>query len=62
MPKHQMRDVFFDEVQTDDPVQYVKTFLKGKALEISVDEGLNGAVTVYAVCDGLQQKFVFTPI
>ena len=59
---NQMRDVFFDEVQTDDPVQYVKTFLKGKALEISVDEGLNGAVTVYAVCDGLQQKFVFTPI
>ena len=59
---NQMRDVFFDEVQTDDPVQYVKTFLKGKALEISVDEGLNGAVTVYVVCDGLQQKFVFTPI
>ena len=59
---NQMRDVFFDEVQTDDPVQYVKTFLKGKALEISVDEGLNGAVTVYAVCDSLQQKFVFTPI
>ena len=59
---NQMRDVFFDEVETDDPVQYVKTFLKGKALEISVDEGLNGAVTVYAVCDGLQQKFVFTPI
>ena len=59
---NQMRDVFFDEVETDDPVQYVMTFLKGKALEISVDEGLNGAVTVYAVCDGLQQKFVFTPI
>ena len=59
---NQIRDVFFDEVETDDPVQYVKTFLKGKALEISVDEGLNGAVTVYAVCDGLQQKFVFTPI
>ncbi|MBR5617994.1 MAG: hypothetical protein IKW50_07415 [Oscillospiraceae bacterium] len=59
---NQMRDVFFDEVETDDPVQYVKTFLKGKALEISVDEGLNGAVTVYVVCDGLQQKFVFTPI
>lgn len=59
---NQMRDVFFDEVETDDPVQYVKTFLKGKALEISVDGGLNGAVTVYAVCDGLQQKFVFTPI
>ena len=61
-PNNQMRDIFFDEVETDDPVRYVRDFLKGKALEISVDEGLNGAVTVYAVCDGLQQKFVFTPI
>ena len=61
-PNNQMRDVFFEEVETDDPVQYVRAFLKGKALEISVDEKENGAVTVYAVCDGLQQKFIFTPI
>ena len=59
---NQMRDVFFDEVETDDPVAYVKAFLQGKTLEISSDAGANGAVTVYAVCDGLQQKFVFTPI
>ena len=61
-PNNQMRDVFFDEVETDDPVAYVREFLKGKSVEISVDEKANGAVTVYAVCDGLQQKFVFTPI
>ena len=59
---NQMRDVFFDEVETDDPVQYVRDFLKGKSVEISVDEKPGGAVTVYALCDGLQQKFVFTPI
>jgi hypothetical protein len=59
---NQMRDVFFDEVETDDPLQYVKDFLKGKSVEISVDEKVGGAVTIYAVCDGLQQKFVFTPI
>ena len=61
-PNNQMRDIFFDEVETDDPVQYVKDFLKGKSVDISVDEKGNGAVTVYVVCDGLQQKFVFTPI
>ena len=61
-PNNQMRDVFFDEVETDDPVQYVRDFLSGKSLEISVDEKLGGAVTVYAVCDGMQQKFIFTPI
>ena len=59
---NQMRDVFFTEVETDDPVQYVRDFLKGKVMEISVDQKENGAMTVYAVCDGLQQKFVFTPI
>ena len=59
---NQMRDVFFDEVETDDPLQYVKDFLKGKSVETSVDEKVGGAVTIYAVCDGLQQKFVFTPI
>ena len=61
-PNNQMRDVFFDEVETDDPVWYVRDFLSGKSVEISVDEKPGGAVTDYAVCDGLQQKFIFTPI
>lgn len=61
-PNNQMRDIFFDEVETDDPAGYVRDFLKGKAVEVSVDAGENGTVTVYATCDGLMQKFVFTPI
>ena len=59
---NQMRDVFFEEVECDDPVAYVRAFLKGKCVELTADEKGNGAVTVYAVCHGLQQKFVFTPI
>ncbi len=61
-PNNQMRDIFFDEVETDDPEAYVRDFLKGKAVEVSVSKGQNGAVTVFASCDGLIQKFVFTPI
>lgn len=61
-PNNQMRDVFFDEVETDDPAAYVRTFLKGRASDVSVEAGENGAVTVHATCDGLIQKFVFTPI
>ena len=61
-PNNQMRDIFFDEVETDDPAEYVRTFLKGKALELTTEPGQNGAVTVHAVCDGLHQKFVFTPL
>jgi len=59
---NQMRDVFFDEVETEDPEAWVRTFLKGKVLDLSVDRKSDGTVTVFAVCDGLTQKFVFTPI
>ena len=61
-PNNQMRDIFFDEVETDDPKAYVQQYLKGKALELSAEQGANGIVTVYATCDGLIQKFIFTPI
>ena len=61
-PNNQMRDIFFDEVETNDPVAYVKAFLKGKAVEVSSEQGPNGTVTVHATCDGLIQKFIFTPI
>ena len=59
-PNNQMRDIFFDEVETNDPAGYVREFLKGKAVSLSVERQANGAVTVYADCDGLIQKFVFT--
>ena len=59
---NQMRDIFFDEVETDDPVEYVRTFLKEKVVEITADSRADGAVIVYAVSDGLTQKFTFTPI
>ena len=61
-PNNQMRDIFFDEVETEDPEEFVLVFLKGKAVDIHAEQGENGAVTVHATCDGLIQKFVFTPI
>ena len=61
-PNNQMRDIFFDEVQTDDPESYVREFLQGKAVDVSVDRRADGIVTVYCSCDGLVQKFLFTPI
>lgn len=61
-PNNQMRDIFFEEVETDDPVSYVKNFLKGKAVSVSTEPSGAGVVTVYADCDGLIQKFIFTPV
>ena len=61
-PNNQMRDIFFEEVETDDPEAYVREFLKGKAVDVTSQPGQGGGVTVFATCDGLIQKFVFTPL
>ena len=61
-PNNQMRDVFFREVETDDPEAYVRRELKGKIVSLTTDSREDGTVTVYASCDGLTQKFIFTPI
>ena len=61
-PNNQMRDIFFDEVETNDPVEYVRSFLEGKAVGLTADQRADGAVTAYCSCDGLTQKFIFTPI
>lgn len=59
---NQMRDVFFEEVETEDPETYVRALLKGKSLSLSTDRREDGSVTVFAVVDGMTQKFIFTPI
>ncbi|MBO4938804.1 MAG: hypothetical protein J6C98_07385 [Oscillospiraceae bacterium] len=59
---NQMRDVFFEEIECDDPENYVRRRLTGKVVELSSEPGIDGAVTIHATCDGLIQKFVFTPI
>ncbi len=59
---NQMRDIFFSEVETDDPERYVRRLLEGKEVSLTVDAKADGSVTIYADVSGLTQKFVFTPI
>ena len=59
---NQMRDVFFEEVETEDPLEYVRGCLSGKDIELSREDGPGDTVTVHAVCDGLIQRFLFTPL
>ena len=61
-PNNQMRDIFFEEIECEDPEVWLRQRLKGRTLELSVEPGAGGAVTIHAVVDGLMQKFVFTPI
>lgn len=59
---NQMRDVFFEEVECDDPQEYLRQRLKGKQLEMMAENGADGSVTIHVTCDGLIQKFVFTKL
>lgn len=60
--RNQMRDVVFEEVETDDPAAYVRSLLEGKSVELTVDEVAPGRINVYADVSGLTQKFLFTEI
>lgn len=57
---NQMRDVFFYEIETDDPVGWLKNEIKGKDVEMNVEEHDNGNLTVFVNCCGTVQKFLFT--
>lgn len=59
---NQMRDIFFEEIQCEDPEMYLRQRLAGKNFSLTVDPGTGGAVTIYASVDGMTEKFVFTPI
>jgi hypothetical protein len=58
-PNNQMRDVFFEEVETQNPEEYIKNMLKGTLVSVRSEQGTDGVVTVYADCEGFIQKFIF---
>ena len=59
---NQMRDVFFEEIECDDPVEYVRTLLKADRAELTVEVRDADNLTIYADCSGMNQKFLFTRI
>ena len=61
-PNNQMRDIFFEEIECDDPEIWLRNRLQGKTIELSVESAVSGAVTIHAVVDGMTEKFLFTPI
>ena len=58
-PNNQMRDIFIEEVETDDPVAFVRSRLPGNIDELDVQPRRDG-VTIFALCDGLRHVFTFT--
>ena len=60
-PNNQMRDIFFEEIECESPEIWLRQKLAGKTLELTVEEGSGGTVTIHAVVDGMTEKYVFTP-
>ena len=58
---NQMRDVFIEEVECDDPVEYVRRTVKGADGHITTEPLPDGGVRVFVDAAGLFQKFTFTP-
>ena len=58
-PNNQMRDIFIEEVETEDPVAFVRARLNGQIDELTAQQRPDG-VTIHAVCDGLRHVFSFT--
>lgn len=58
-PNNQMRDISFLEVETDDPEAYVAAHYR--ATELSSERRADGSIVVWANCNGLRQRFSFTP-
>lgn len=61
-PNNQMRDVSFEEVETEDPERFVRGLLRGRDIQVSTQRRADGTITVHTSSDGLVQEFVFTPV
>ena len=58
---NQMRDIFFDDVETDNPDEYIKQFLVGSKFNVSKDCRPNGIIIFDVDVNGLLQRYTFTP-
>ena len=61
-PNNQMRDIFIDEVETDDPEDYIKKKFADKALTYDKTVHADGTVVFDIVTSGIKQRYTFTEI
>jgi hypothetical protein len=61
-PNNQMRDVFFDEIETDDPEEYLKKKFADKVFTYERIDKPDGTVIFDIVTSGIKQRYTFTEI
>lgn len=60
--KNQMRDVFFEEVQIEDPEAYIRAKHRDRDLKLEREELADGTVIYHVTTAGISQKYTFTEI
>ena len=58
---NQMRDVFIEEIDTDDLEAALKPYLRGEKVECHKTVNDQGQTIFDVVTDGMRQRFSFTP-
>lgn len=59
---NQMRDVFFEEVEIEDPESYIRGKHKDKNLELSREDLKDGTIIFHVNSAGMRQRYTFTEI
>ncbi|MDD6211642.1 MAG: hypothetical protein PUB22_00595 [Clostridiales bacterium] len=59
---NQMRDVFFEEIETENTDDYVSDFLKEKEAEVEKSVGSDGTIYYDVNVAGVRQRFTFTEV
>lgn len=59
---NQMRDVFIEEVRTEDPKQYVMEKFKGRDVRCEETVLEDGTIVFDILTSGIKQRYTFTEI
>ena len=59
---NQMRDVFFEEIETDDPEAYIRQKFPDKNLKYEKTVEADGSLVFDIETSGIRQRFTFTEI
>lgn len=59
---NQMRDVFIDEIETDDPEAFIQKKFIGKDVTYEKSELEDGTIIFDIMASGIKQRFSFTEI
>jgi hypothetical protein len=57
---NQMRDIFIEEIETDDPDMFVQKYLTGTEVDCTKTVTDKGQIVFDVVTDGMRQQISFT--